>query len=70
LELRAFAVEPFAWFVSTDPDDLSPQKINSENARVGEWMDRHPDGVRYCFELNAQCCLALGRSELPIANKY
>ena len=51
---RAFAVELSAWFVSTAPDDLSPpQNINSENARVREWMDRHPDGVRYCFELDA-----------------
>lgn len=52
-DARAFAVEHLAWFVSTDADDLNPQKINSENARVREWMDRHPDGVRYCFELDA-----------------
>jgi hypothetical protein len=52
-DFRAFAVEVANWLVSTDPDDLSPQNINSENARVREWMDRHPDGVRYCFELDA-----------------
>jgi len=50
---RASAVEIVVWVASTDPNDLSLQKINSENARVREWMDRHPDGVRYCFELDA-----------------
>ena len=52
-DARAWAVEFFHWFASTDPDEPSSQKINSENARVREWMDRHPDGVRYCFELDA-----------------
>jgi len=52
-DARAFAVEHLAWFVSNDPDDLSPRNIKSENARVREWMDRHPDGVKYCFELDA-----------------
>ena len=52
-ELRAFSVELVHRFVSTDTDDLSPQNINNENARVREWMERHPDGVRYCFELDA-----------------
>ena len=41
-DARAFAVELFDWLVSADPDDLNPQKINSENARVREWMDRTP----------------------------
>ena len=50
-DAQAFGVELGEWLVSTDPDD--PQKINSENARVREWMDRHPDGVKYCFELDA-----------------
>jgi hypothetical protein len=52
-DARAFAVEIVDWLVSTETDDLSPQNIKSENARVREWMDRHPDGVRYCFELDA-----------------
>jgi len=52
-DARAFAVEVVHWLVSTETDDLSPQNINSENARVREWMNRHPDGVKYCFELDA-----------------
>ena len=52
-DARAFAVEHFNWLVSDNPDDLNPQKINSENARVRQWMDRHPNGARYCFELDA-----------------
>ncbi len=49
---RAWAIEHLARFVST-PDDTNPQSIDSENARVREWMARRPDGVRYCFELDA-----------------
>src|SRR5438034_10184568 len=52
-DARAFTVEVLAWLGSTSPDDLNPQKIDSENARVREWMDERPDGVRYCFELDA-----------------
>lgn len=52
-DARARTVELVAWLVSSDPDDLSSERINSQNARVREWMDRHPDGVRYCFELDA-----------------
>jgi hypothetical protein len=54
-ELRAFGVELLARLVSADRDDLSleTETINSENARVREWMDRYPDGVKYCFELDA-----------------
>jgi len=52
-DARAFAVGVVDWLVSTDPNDLNTEKINSENARVREWMDRRADGVRYCFELDA-----------------
>lgn len=48
-----FAVEAVAWLVSGDSDDLNPQRINSQKVRVRDWMDRHPDGVSYCFELDA-----------------
>lgn len=46
--------------VMSNLDDLSPQdiksvfeNIDSDTARVGEWMDRHANGVWYCFELDA-----------------
>jgi hypothetical protein len=52
-DARAFAVELVDWLVSGDPDDLNPQKINNQTVRVRDWMDRHPDGLMYCFELDA-----------------
>jgi hypothetical protein len=48
-DARAFQVELF----SADSDDLNLEKFDWENARVRAWMDHRPDGVKYCFELNA-----------------
>jgi len=41
------------WLISNDADDLSPQNIHSENARVRDWMKQRPAGAMYCFELDA-----------------